>query len=180
MQILVLNGPINAGKTTTGRALAALLPDALFIDGDDHEAADDAPLEQRIEASFAHIEQLIATTLAGFIVVAVPLRDVDYRRLLVAGAARGAVLRVVTLAPPPAIAFSNRGNRPLSSGEVERARQMHEEGYADRPFSDLIVTDMAGAQATAAEIARSFKLPLAARQPSTGVFPLDPQAQAAT
>jgi len=76
VQILVLNGPINAGKTTTGRALATLLPGALFIDGDDHEAADDAPLEQRIEASFAHIEQLIATTQAGFIVVAVPLRDV--------------------------------------------------------------------------------------------------------
>lgn len=180
MLVLVLNGPINAGKTTTGQALADLLDGAAFIDGDDHDAPDNAPLEQRFEASFVRIEQLIATTLASIVVVAVPLRDADYHRLLIAAAARGAALRVVTLAPPPAIAFIDRGNRPLSPGEVERTRQMHEEGYASRPFSDLIVTDMAGPRATAAVIARSLQLPADARQPSTGVFPLDPHPQAAT
>ena len=30
----MLNGSVNAGKTTTGRALASLLPNAVFIDGD--------------------------------------------------------------------------------------------------------------------------------------------------
>ena len=59
MLVLVLNGPINAGKTTTGRALAAMLADAHFVDGDDHEAADDAPLAERISASFARIERMI-------------------------------------------------------------------------------------------------------------------------
>ncbi|MBU1306459.1 MAG: shikimate kinase [Alphaproteobacteria bacterium] len=158
MQVVVLSGPINAGKTTTGMALASLLRDADFIDGDDHEAPEDAPLDQRIEASFARIEWLIASATANAVVVAVPLREVDHRRLLAAATARDADLLVVTLAPPPAIALANRGGRVLSAQEVARARDMYAEGYASRSFSDLIVTDMPGPQATASQIARRLRL----------------------
>ena len=162
MPVLVLNGPINAGKTTTGGALAALLPDALFVDGDDHDAPDDAPLALRIEASFVRIERVIAAASATNLVVAVPLRDVDHRRLLTAATARAMRLYVITLAPPPAVALGDRGNRPLSPHEIERARQMYAEGYADRPFSDMIVTDMPGPQATARHIVRHLRLPATA------------------
>jgi len=156
--VLVLNGPINAGKTTTGRALAAMLTDAHFIDGDDHEAADDAPLTERIAASFARIERMIGTVEASVLVIACPLRDEDVERLGAACLRRAAELRVVTLAPPIEIALSNRGSRQLRPDEVSRSRQMYAEGYATRAFSDLVIGDMTTPAACAGQIARHFGL----------------------
>lgn len=158
MLVLVLNGPINAGKTTTGKAIAALLPDATFVDGDDHGAADDAPLTERLAAAFARIERLIATTEAAVMVVASPLRDNDFYRLDRACCERSAVLRVVTLAPAMELALTNRGDRQLSLQEMERSREMYAEGYASRAFSDLVITDMTTPRATAEQICRHFDL----------------------
>ena len=158
MLVVVLNGPINVGKTTTGRALAALLPDAFFIDGDDHDAANDAPLPDRIAASFERIERMIATATAAVLVIAVPLRDEDFYRLRDACTRRAADLRVVTLAPPIDIASSNRGSRHLRTEEMSRSRQMYAEGYASRGFSDLVIGDMVTPQLTAGQIARHFGL----------------------
>lgn len=162
MQIIVLNGPINAGKSTTGRALAALVADASFVDGDDHDAPDDASLPVRIEASMVHIESHISFAKGVALFIAVPLRAQDYRRLRDKADSVGARLRVVTLHPPAEVAFSDRGGRILSADEIDRAREMYAEGYADRAFSELIVTDMPGPEATARAIARDLQLPLRA------------------
>ena len=162
MQIIVLNGPINAGKSTTGRALARLVADASFVDGDDHDAPDDAPLAVRISASMAHIESHIIAAEGVALFVAVPLRDEDYRRLKDKAESVGAQLRVVTLNPPADVAFADRGGRQLSPDEIARAREMYAEGYASRPFSALVVTDMQGPEATARAIARDLQLPLRA------------------
>tara|TARA_R110002124_G_scaffold44422_10_gene135549 strand:- start:17171 stop:17659 length:489 start_codon:yes stop_codon:yes gene_type:complete len=156
--VLVLNGPINAGKTTTGRALAAMLADAHFVDGDDHEAADDAPLAERISASFARIERMIGGAQAAVLVIASPLRDEDVERLGAACLRRAADLRVVTLAPPIEVALSNRGSRQLRPDEISRSRRMYAEGYATRAFSDLLINDMTTPEACARQIARHFGL----------------------
>ena len=162
MQIIILNGPINAGKSTTGRALARLVEGASFIDGDDHDAPEDAPLVVRINASMAHIESHIIAAQGVALFVAVPLREEDYRRLRDKAESVGAKLRVVTLNPPAEVAFVNRGDRQLSPEEIDRSREMYAEGYASRAFSDLIVTDMPGPEATALAIARHLQLPLRA------------------
>jgi Mg-chelatase subunit ChlI len=56
LNVIHLNGPINSGKSSVGRALAGLLPDAVFIDGDDHDAPGDAPLGTRIQVALRRIE----------------------------------------------------------------------------------------------------------------------------
>lgn len=158
MLVVVLNGPINAGKTTTGQAMAAMLPDALFIDGDDHDAPDGAPLAVRIAAAFDRLDHLIAAAQTAVLIIAVPLRNADFERVQNACRARAANLLVVTLAPPLEIALSNRGTRQLTTGEVTRSRQMYAEGYASRAFSNLVISDMSTAQATAEQICRRLGL----------------------
>lgn len=51
LTVIHLSGPINGGKSSVGRALADLLPGVVFIDGDDHDAPDDASLCKRIQVA---------------------------------------------------------------------------------------------------------------------------------
>ncbi|PZW43162.1 hypothetical protein C8P66_11683 [Humitalea rosea] len=117
--------------------LATLLPGARFVDGDDHDAPQDAPLALRIAAAMARIEREIAA--GGPLVVAYPLDQAGDDRLRRACTAAGLALSVVTLAPPEAVALSDRGARRLTEWERGRVREMYAEGYATRGFSDLII-----------------------------------------
>jgi hypothetical protein len=156
VDVVVLNGAVNAGKSTTGRQLATVLHDARFVDGDDHNAPDGTPFDVMLELAISRIEREIAACTASFLVVAYPLRDEDHERVRAATLARGGRLTVVTLAPPVEVATVDRGARRLKPGEAERSRQMYAEGYASRSFSDLIVTEMTGPADTAERIARHF------------------------
>ena len=62
--VIHVNGPINSGKTTIYRALARVLPDARFIDGDDHDAPDDAPLHEQWAIALERIVSRIAHACA--------------------------------------------------------------------------------------------------------------------
>ncbi|MEE1655549.1 shikimate kinase [Microvirga sp. CF3062] len=139
LTVVHINGPINSGKSTLGRALVDSLLDASFIDGDDHDAPDDAPLSVRIEAALRRIEMEIATRQGRHLVVAYPLDGADYERLKAASDRRGARFLVLTLAPPLEVALTNRGQRALSSEEKRRIVEMYDEGYHARSFSDLVL-----------------------------------------
>jgi Mg-chelatase subunit ChlI len=56
LTVIHLNGPTNSGKSSVGRALADLLPGAVFIYGDDHDAPDDASLCTRSQFALQRIE----------------------------------------------------------------------------------------------------------------------------
>ncbi|MBZ6076739.1 shikimate kinase [Microvirga puerhi] len=137
--VVLINGPINSGKTTLGLALSRCLQDAVFIDGDDHDAPDDAPLATRIEAALRRIEAHIASLSARFLIAAYPLEDADYERLRHACTCHRARFVVVTLAPPLDVALADRGERKLEQAERARIVEMYAEGYDARPFSDLII-----------------------------------------
>ncbi len=143
LTVIHLNGPINGGKSSVGLALAELLPNAIFIDGDDHNAPDDAPLGTRIQFAVQRIEAQIAKADGDFLIVAYPLDQAHYSQLQAATERRGARLLVLTLAPPLEVALSDRGDRKLTLGERERIIEMYEEGYQTRPFSDAVL-DTAG------------------------------------
>jgi hypothetical protein len=143
LTVIHLNGPINSGKSSVGRALAGLLPDAVFIDGDDHDAPDDAPLTLRIQSALRRIETEIADATGDYLIVAYPLDQTHYNQLRAAADRRGARLLVLTLAPPLEVALSDRGTRSLTPGERKRIVEMYEEGYHCRPFSDAVL-DTAG------------------------------------
>lgn len=137
--VVVVSGPVNAGKTTIGHALAQAIEGAIFIDGDDHDAPEDAPLHVRIEVALLRLCGEIFANPANFLVIAYPLRNEDYERLLLAARNREARLLIVTLAPPLEVTLSDRGNRKLDDGERARVHQMYAEGYHQPVFSDLTV-----------------------------------------
>ncbi|MBB3017470.1 energy-coupling factor transporter ATP-binding protein EcfA2 [Microvirga lupini] len=139
LTVVHINGPINSGKSTLGRALAGSLPDAAFVDGDDHEAADDAPLAVRIETALSRIEAEIVKAQGRYFVVAYPLEEADHPWLKRVAERRGARLLVLTLAPPLDVALTERGTRKLSSEEKSRIVEMYEEGYHARSFSNLVL-----------------------------------------
>jgi hypothetical protein len=149
--IIVVSGPINAGKTTIGRALAKAIDGAVFIDGDDHQAPEDAPLALRIEAGLKRLSEEIAGNPAPWLVIAYPLRDEDHERLLDVAQTREARLLTVTLAPPLEVCLSDRGRRALDDGERARICEMYTEGYHQRAFSDLVVSSASSVEAAVNE-----------------------------
>jgi hypothetical protein len=117
----------------------SLLPDAVFIDGDDHDAPDQAPLPVRIEAALCRIEAEIANASEGCLIVAYPLDQVHFERLRAVADRGEARFLVLTLAPPLEVALMDRGTRRLSAEERRRIVEMYGEGYQDRSFSDLVL-----------------------------------------
>lgn len=66
--------------------------------------------------------------------------------------------RNATLAPPQAIAASDRGTRTLTEWERQRVAEIYRKGYASRTFSDCFVdTSTASVAACAADIARRIQ-----------------------
>ncbi|QTD93552.1 shikimate kinase [Burkholderia anthina] len=160
--VIHVNGPINSGKTTIGRALARVLPDARFIDGDDHDAPEDAPRHAQWAIALERLVTGIAHARERHLVIAYPIGEAEFERLRAACDARDARLFVATLAPPEAVAASDRGTRTLTGWERQRIAEMYREGYAARAFSDCFVdTSNASADACAEEIARRAALPAA-------------------
>lgn len=158
MLVIVLNGSVNSGKTTTGRALAEMLPGAVFIDGDDHGVPSSVPFDEMIELSLDWLVTKIVEATASILVIARPLRDSDFARLQSVAKTCGAELVVVTLAPPLIIAGADRGDRKLDAWERNRVPEMYAEGYANRGFSDLVITKMVSPEMTAREICSHFDL----------------------
>lgn len=156
--VIHLNGPINSGKTTIGRALARLLPDARFIDGDDHDAPVDAPFDVQWAIALTRLVTQVAQANERHLVTAYPIGEAEFERLRAACDARDARLFVVTLAPPEAIASSDRGTRALTDWERQRIAEMYREGYAARAFSDCVIdTSKASADACALEIVHNVR-----------------------
>ncbi len=154
---VLVSGPINAGKTTIGRAVAKAIDGAVFIDGDDHEAPEDASLALRIEAGLRRLSMEIAGNPAQLLVIAHPMRDEDHARLLTVAEACKTRLFTVTLAPPPEIVVGDRGDRRLDDGERVRIREMYAEGYHQRAFSDLVIAGAASVDEAVALIFNRFR-----------------------
>ena len=133
--------------------MAALLPAARFIDGDDHDAPSHLPYTE--QWALARLTRLIAQAQERYLVIAYPLEQDSYEQILAACRQRGARLRVVTLAPTLTAAQSDRGGRVLTDWERQRIAQMFLEGYAARPFSARVLdTSATDAQASACLIAQ--------------------------
>jgi ABC-type protease/lipase transport system fused ATPase/permease subunit len=138
-QAIFFSGPIGAGKSTLGRAVAGRLG-AAFLDGDDF-----ADHRRPWYASSLGTSRSIATALLDALrqspsaIVAYPLRCTNYvyfhRRMADAG--HGLV--VVSLgAAYEQLVHAGRG-RVFSAGERARIAEMLAQGYGERPFSDLVV-----------------------------------------
>ena len=133
-KVIVISGPINAGKSTVARLLAQKFPGGIYVDGDDL-AAGGIPLEEKIPLVLDRIIETARAATGQHIFVAYPLRSKDWRRLERELGATGIETICVTLAPPIAVALSDRPGRSLNEKERRRIREMYDEGYHRRPFS---------------------------------------------
>lgn len=136
MTVVWINGPVGAGKTAVGRALAALSPSAQFIDGDDHAGPGGGPARIRWRRA---MDVLIGMARwcrgVGTLVVAYPLDRLGHQRLMAACTRAHRPLVVVNLATPLFLVLRIRGERVLTRAEQARARVMHSKGYDRRPFA---------------------------------------------
>jgi hypothetical protein len=150
---IFLNGPIEAGKTTLGRALAERLAGG-FIDGDDLSDS-----SQPWYCSILHTSESIVKTGgamlrdADVVVIAYPLACVNwisFKRKF--GDAGVRPIFVSLRASYSAIIDPKRG-RAFTDEEHDRIQAMIAEGSGARAFSDLVLdTDKAGFLATLAEL----------------------------
>lgn len=126
--IILLNGSINSGKTTTARRLMALLPRAAHVEVDAlREFVACLPLAEAIPIS---LENAAAVTrnLArrGFdVVLSYPLGAEDHAGLVAAFADLATPLHTFTLSLTLATALADRGERRLSEDERRRIREQY-------------------------------------------------------
>ena len=118
--LIVLNGSINAGKTTTSKMLCQLLPRTAHVEVD---ALRDfiawMPLEESIPINLATAVAVTKVFLQhGLnVVFSYPLRAVDHTWL---SQQFDVPIHFVTLRPPMSISQQQRGARLLSDWEVSR------------------------------------------------------------
>ena len=134
--VIWLNGTVGAGKSAVGRALAAILPGAAYVDGDDHAGPSHLPPAAGWRRALDALLRLVARPHPRrVLVVAYPLRGRDYARLRAACDRVRRTVVVVTLAPPLTTTLRGRGGRELDAGERARVREMRSEGYHRRRFA---------------------------------------------
>lgn len=139
--IVFLNGPVGAGKTTLGRALALRLAErGAFLDGDDYQPTGRPWFASVLTTSRAIVQAgLLVLERHRFAVIAYPLRRREWVFHRCHFSRAGVRTVFVTLqAPYRAIVAPDRG-RAFSAAEHGRIATMLAEGYGARPFSDLIV-----------------------------------------
>lgn len=137
--VLLLNGSINAGKTTVAKELCQLLPRTAHIEVDAlNDFIEWMPLDESIpinlRAAVAVGKVFLEEGLN--IVLSYPLRPEDYR--LVVEGFRGYPVHTFTLAPRLEVARSNRGRRELTAWEYERISFHYASGIASPEFGVTI------------------------------------------
>jgi len=138
-QVIFLNGPIGAGKTTLGRALANDLC-AAFLDSDDLRERSKLWYEETLTLANALVSAGLSTLKERpLLVIAMPLRVRDWALFCARLRAQEIATYCVTLAADLDAILDPRRGRAFDAGEHARIEEMIAQGYAARPFSDLIV-----------------------------------------
>ncbi len=152
---ILINGSINAGKTTVSRAICTLLPRTAHVEVDSlHECIGWMSLEESIPLNLKNAAALGRNFLDyGLnVVISYPLNPPDYRYLVAELA--GFPLACFTLSPPLEVARHNRGTRALTEWEQQRIAFHYATGIASPAFGTIIDNASQTPQQTAAEIVR--------------------------
>ncbi len=138
--IVIISGPINAGKNTVARHLSRMVPGSLYLDGDDL-APSDLPNVERWSAAIDLISLATLSVARANVhfFVAYPMDDSSWKRIESPLQAAGYTVICVALAPSLEIALSERDGRSLSDWERARIPAMFDEGFQKPSFASLII-----------------------------------------
>lgn len=149
MLLVNINGPINSGKSTISKLLAQTLSNSLFIEVDDllsDEEKDLLGLTQcegwaerinrlaKIVTHEKHIQQF------DHIIFAYPMTEKLFKKWK-QWEDESTKFISITLAPDIEVCLTNRGKRILTDEEIERIKEMYQEGYHNSEYADLIINN---------------------------------------
>ena len=155
--LIVLNGSINAGKTTTSKMLCQLLPRTAHVEVDSlREFIHWMPLEESIPIN---LESAVAVAKIFLkhglnVVFSYPLRAEDYSWMR--EQFEGPV-HFVTLRPPMNVSQSQRGARVLTEWEVSRIAYHYQTAGANPDLGLVIDNSKLTPEETAREILRRIQ-----------------------
>lgn len=151
-KLILISGSINAGKSTTSKKLAELLPHSALIHGDMlRHLVTWLPLEQALPITLQNIAAIAKNFLeAGIhVIVDYPLEQPQFATLSSQLAEYVSAIHAFVLSPRLELAQSQRGERVLSAAEIERIAyhyqtKMHDPGFGIRiDNSELTVEETA-------------------------------------
>lgn len=153
--VVLLDGPIGAGKTTYGRYLASEFV-GKFLDGDDYSA----PGLPWYASSLTTSRRILDATLHSLetvpiVFVAYPIRCINYVFFHRQFSAVDVETVVIGLqARLRSISAENRG-RSFTNAELSRSEEMITQGYGSRAFSDFFVHTDEGSETDVIEKAKA-------------------------
>jgi len=153
--IILLNGSINAGKTTVSKQLVQLLPRTAHVEVDDlREFIRWMPLAEAIPLNLQNAAA-VTRNFVGYglnVVLSYPLSQEDYDHLIRELTPLGVPIYCVTLNPDLAAAVTNRGTRELTGWERARIPYHYEMGINSPLFGVVIDNTRQTPEETAREI----------------------------
>jgi len=164
-RVILVSGPINAGKTTVSRLLARRLPRTAHVEGDAlRHFASWMSLHESLPITLASLADVSRNFLhAGVHVVVDYLLSADQHAELVnLLEPEASALHTFVLAPPLHVALRERG-RPLDAWERARIRELYDERIHEPGFGVPIDTGELTAEQTVAEILAHLDAPAGGR-----------------
>jgi chloramphenicol 3-O-phosphotransferase len=158
--IILLNGSINAGKTTVSKRLCELLPRTAHVEVDAlRDFIGWMPLEEsipiNIEAAIAVATVFVQRSLN--VVFSYPLRPEDYEVTLREFGELQVAVHCVTLRPRLEVSLTNRGTRQLTDWERSRIEYHYETRLNDPGIGVIIDNSAQSPDETAREILRRIE-----------------------
>lgn len=139
--IILLNGPINSGKTTVARELIALLPSTAHVEVDAlREFVRFLPLVEAIPVCLENAADVTRNLVRrGFnVVLTYLLGQADHDFLVAKLSELSTPIHTFTLSPELSVVLTDRGQRQLSEHERRRIREQYADGRHRPPFGTRI------------------------------------------
>lgn len=123
MRLIILNGNINAGKSTIGNLLTCAMSRTVHLEVDQlHHFLEQVEGDEKWDCAVqlsAHLAALLLKNRLN-VVYSYPLRIEDYDVILRGVSAQKPTVQAITLAPPLEVIRTNRGRRELTPRQKKR------------------------------------------------------------
>lgn len=146
MKIINIGGPINSGKTTISKLLSKKLPNSIFIEVDELMSDEDIAampifmdrIHERLRRLYVEIEKQILENKLDYLIFAYPMYQNTFENISKITNSKAEFI-VITLNPDMKKCQTNRGTRELTDWEINRIKEMYNEGVNSFKQSDLLI-----------------------------------------